>query len=489
MGDVDLEALFDYIIEKTEEREGFSPVKEANIGFSAIEDMKALRNEFISAETELELWFALKKLSNARRDRHLYISPVDGGLSPPERQPTVCAPIRVLPEIRDVHNPIFFVAAVEEGTASPRVGDVIVGVNGLSMKEYIDEFGLLWQHSTLPQLYWETARFLPRRLFINPLNFYSERLHLTLERPSGQRYNVALPYGDDCPSFSALLRFTDPYAGFQEIMRRENFNVFLDRDQQIVLLEWEDFEYSMIQDVFDLTEYAEQEEILDWDLIIDFTYSSGGSRGAFAIQRLVDQRFKTTFGNVRLSDLGVEKVQEFAARQPNYNAPDFDGLNLSDEWLIEWARTDAMDAINSGLEYTPNVPFKLAHLPKDSDGYLEPAEVHFTGDMVLVNARTRGGSHLDQFAAMLVDNDLAYFIGIPTGGFSNTWEGYEVLQFNDTGQPLVRFMWSIGHTLRPNGEILEGNPPQPDMYFPITRENFRDYHKMLIDTAINELGR
>ena len=61
-------------------------------------------------------------------------------------------------------------------------------------------------------------------------------------------------------------------------------------------------------------------------------------------------------------------------------------------------------------------PFKLASLPGDSEGILQPAPVHFTGDVAIINGGVWGCSHLDQFAAMLVDNDLAVFIGMPTGG-------------------------------------------------------------------------
>ena len=42
----------------------------------------------------------------------------------------------------------------------------------------------------------------------------------------------------------------------------------------------------------------------------------------------------------------------------------------------------------------------------------------------------------------------------------------------------------MGHTLRPNGEILEGNPPMPDTYIPLTRENFRTYHQILLEAAL-----
>ena len=81
-----LETLFDEIISKTEQREAFSDIKERNIGFSTLEDMRKLRSEFVASRTETELYHALWKLSNARRDRHLRVSPVEGGLEPPEER-------------------------------------------------------------------------------------------------------------------------------------------------------------------------------------------------------------------------------------------------------------------------------------------------------------------------------------------------------------------------------------------------------------------
>ena len=219
-------------------------------------------------------------------------------------------------------------------------------------------------------------------------------------------------------------------------------------------------------------------------MIIDVSRSGGGSRGAYAIQRLVDEPFRVTFGNVRLNDLGKERVEREAKRQPDTSAPNIFGLNLSRSWRIDWARTDATEAIRRGDEYTAPVPFKLARLPKDSDGILQPAPVHFSGKVTIINARTWGGSHLDQFVAMFVDNDLATFIGVPTGGFSNTWQDDEVLYFPGTARPVVRFYWTIGHTIRPNGEVLEGNPAQPDIYIPITRDNLQEYHQLLLDEAI-----
>ena len=192
--------------------------------------------------------------------------------------------------------------------------------------------------------------------------------------------------------------------------------------------------------------------------------------------------------NVRLSDQGKERIERIARWRPRSGRPDIVGLNPSNSWVIDWARTDAREAIDRGDEWTKAVPLRLTHLPKDSDGNLQPAPTHFSGKIAIVNARSNGGSHLDQFVAMFVDNDLATFVGVPTGGFSNPYEGEEDLYFPGTSKPVVRFMWTIGHTLRPNGEVLEGNPPHPDIYIPITRDNWRDYYKMLMDTAIDALN-
>ncbi len=50
-------------------------------------------------------------------------------------------------------------------------------------------------------------------------------------------------------------------------------------------------------------------------------------------------------------------------------------------------------------------------------------------------------------------------------------------------------MWSIGHTIRPNGEILEGNPAPVDEWIPLTRENAAEYYPILLGRALELLGR
>ena len=75
----------------------------------------------------------------------------------------------------------------------------------------------------------------------------------------------------------------------------------------------------------------------------------------------------------------------------------------------------------------------------------------------------RRGSHLDQFIAIVKDNELGHYIGMPSGGYSNTWEWEETLTLAGyRSGPVVQVMYNIGHTIRPNGEVLEGNPALPD---------------------------
>lgn len=477
-----LGVLFDEIVEKTARREAFSEFKEEGLSFSPLAAMQDLRTEFLAAETEEELFYGLVKLSNARRDRHLSVNPVEGGLEVPET-PDLAAPILVLPDFSDLDDPQFFVARVGLELPSPQPGDLIVAVNGRPTAEYVAEFTQWIRHSTLYGLYWHMARELPLIVRNVPPDLYSDTLDLTLENAAGDHYAVSLPYGERGTHYVGP---APQFEGFEKVLARENFHVHLHESEPIVLLQWLDFERSLIEDVMDLVELAERDELLDHDLIIDVRGSSGGSFGAYAIQRLVPRAFRTTFGNVRLSDAGEELIERFQEIEVDEDAPDIFGLNLSRSWLRDWARTDAADAIERGDQYTPPTPFKLAHLPRDAGGILQPAPVHFRGRAAIIGG-PHGGSHLDQFLSMFADNDLATVIGMPTGGYSNTWEHEEVLYFPGTDRPVAEFMWNIGHTLRPDTEVLEGNPVVPDVSVPLTRANFRTYDRELLELAVDAL--
>ena len=142
-------ALFDTIMALTASREAFSPVKEEHWGSNPLEWMAAYRDEFVAADTEEALFYALEKVSNARNDRHLDVALVLGGLRLAESagievvdgevEPVYLAPVRILPDYSDPS--VYFVADVSEdhshfpdGLAEP--GDRVISVNGRSMAEY-----------------------------------------------------------------------------------------------------------------------------------------------------------------------------------------------------------------------------------------------------------------------------------------------------------------------------------------------------------------
>ncbi len=488
--------LFDSIIEMTRRREAWSSFKESGMAYDPLSEMQAVRNAVVNAETEEELYYALTLLSNARRDSHLYLTPVADGLTGP-RLPEVHAPIQVRPDYSDMAAPGFFVSGVDRtalaasrlpGADRVAIGDVIISVNGRLIPDFVETFRAWTRHSALQGLYWRLARDVPIRAPATAPWMYRETLDLELEDAAGRRYQASLPYLEP-DAVSLELGEAELYPGFSVVMERFNFNVLRPDDgRPIVLLQWLDFEYELIQDIVDLMEYAEAQGLLGHMMVIDVTASSGGSRGAYAIQRLVDKPFRTTFGNLRISDAAVDMVKAWAT-EPDRDVPEIFGLNESRSWLHEWARTNAREDIEAGLEYTRDTPFKLAHLPQEAeDGILHPAEVHFSGPIAIIGG-PNGGSHLDQFVSMFADNDLAFTIGMPTGGYSNTWEAEETVYFPGTEQPVVQFMWNIGHTVRPNGQILEGNAVQPEVYVPLTRENFRTYHRDLLDAALRRLGR
>lgn len=491
----DRAALFDYLLKATMEREAFSPVKNKRLGIDIEKDMRRLRGEVVGAKTERELYHALVKLSNARKDRHLRVLPIDGGLRVETYAGHPHAPIRFVPDYGKPGGYFFFVADFAENlgelstAATPEIGDKLVGVNNRPIEEYINAVKPYCRYSTVEGLWLSMARGLPKKEMAIPPEFYGEAITYRLEKRGGKTYSLRLPYleRDKIEWHGHWKGHGDHrYRGFSQVFSTQTYDLYEhDGGAKVLLLDWYGFRENLIEDMARLVSYAEKNKRLGYAVIWDGTRSRGGSKGAYVIQRLTGKPFKTTFGNVRISDITAafskDKLKQIAdrkVRDQGVKETVDDGT-----WLKQWLETDVAEAIGKGDAYSTNVPFKSAHLPKDSDGFLKPAEVHFSGPLV-VWLSPWGGSHLDQFAAMVKDNGLAHLMGMSTGGYSNTWEWVEDLVFPSSGKPVVKYMWSMGHTIRPNGEILEGNPAEVDDHIPITRDNYLDYYGILIDRTL-----
>lgn len=504
----DREALFEEIVAKTMTREAFSPFKNDRFGLSFPEAFEAHRDDFIAADTDEKLYWALVRLSNARHDRHLGVSAVEGGLAVPvtyndfdpadypdmqiDTAAAPVAPIRFLPDF-SADPIVYFVAdlgediAQIEGGERISIGDIVVSVNGASFADYLEAIKPYRAHSTLENFWMRSAMDMNLKSTILPKHLYEDVLHLRLRSPDGEVYEVSAPYMPvETVAFRGVGEAT--YAGFDKVLDSVSFDVWRNSVDRVLLISMYGFRDDLVAAADELIAYARSENILDYDLILDGTRSRGGGRGAYLVQRLSPRPFKTTFGNLRLSEVTplfaadrraqFERGEEFSDGSPE---------TVGDpRWVIDWLEDDVAKGQAAGQDYSNNVPFKSAHAPKWSDGILRPAAEHFTGHMVCWYG-PYGGSHLDQFAAITFDNDLCVSLGMPTGGFSNTWEWDETLRIPSSGRPVANFMWNIGHTIRPNGEILEGNPPDVTEHIPLTAENHETYYDMLMARSLEVL--
>lgn len=502
----DRAALFDYIFRSTLERESISPVKCERLGFDVREEMLRLRQRVLEADTDEELFYALAALSNARRDPHLRVTPVAGGLAlehtegleqdnyPVEGTKILHAPLRLYADFGDPDERFLFVRDFAENLEDlvvgmlPNLGDRVAGVNGMPFDAYVEAVLPYQRYASENGLWWQLAEWLPQKSYHVSPRLYRERLELTFERPNGERFDLSLPYLPP-ESIRWLGHGERRYPGFDHTLSTPTFDLYENAEgEDVLVLSWHGFPRSLFDDVDRLVAYAEERGLLDHALVFDGTRSRGGAFGAYAVQRLVPRPFKTTFGNLRLSDVTqafIEAQKSLYEKGQLARVPRDKGID-DGTWLLDWLEGDVRAGLAAEQEYSNDVPFKLAHLPEHSDGIVRPAPAHFRGPLVVLLG-PYGGSHLDQFASIIVDNELGHTIGMPVAGYSNTWEWEEVLTFPRTGQPVVRYMWSIGHTIRPNGQILEGNPAGVHELVPLTRDNFERYHEELLERAMKHL--
>lgn len=458
-------ALFDRIVALTLAREQFSPPKNARLGLDFERDARPLREAFVRAGTEQELYYALVRLSNLRRDPHLGVEAIPTAVT--EGRPEGL----VAPILLDVHHgdPRFlFVSDVGEDFAQglpldrrPRFGDRVVGVNGLAFEAYLAKARPYLPFATEASLWVELAADLTSTMPAEyPAELQGATLRLELERSDGDRYQLELPYVDEGKIRWSGWADDRHYPGYRPVLETRSFVVYRPEEPRpVLLLRIRGFHpMTLPADLAELVAYAQGGGLLGHHVICDLRRSGGGNRSWLLAQHLSARPFRPVLSDIRISDVTPALI----ARAPGS--------------LFMHPQASPMRA------YTANVPRKLRVHPEAPDGMLPTAPVHFSGRLVALFG-PKAGSSVDQFAALFVDNDLGHSIGMPTAGFSNSWEWRETLALPGTSQPVVDFRWSLGRTIRPNGEVLEGNPPTPRELLPFTRENLRGRNARLLERA------
>jgi len=351
----DRAALVDYLIQKTIEREAFSEIKNERLGIDPIEEMKKYREEVVNSADEVELYYALQKLSNSRHDRHLYIQPLPGGPSLgdtfrklPERlgfpkgtdRHAISLPVYFAVDFADPENPELFISGA---TVEHRhlIGARVGKFDGRAVPDVADAAKPYIHFSTLPKFWMEWAERLHRISSLFPPTWYaSSEVMLTLERQDGTTFKADLSY-----ELKESLRWPEEdstraeYKGFEKYSESDTFDVYQPvNGQRVILLDWHGFSNDLVKATDTLVHDADENEWLDYDLIIDCTRCVGGRYGAYAVQRLTSKRFKTTFGNLRLSDLAQSFVDRRIKGYEAWYAKNPELLAVSDSrrWQYEW---------------------------------------------------------------------------------------------------------------------------------------------------------
>src|SRR5262245_31338073 len=104
--------LFAEVRAKVMAREAFSPIKEQTLGLDVGAAMDAVASDLTAARTDTDLFYALAKLSNARKDRHLSVDPVGGGLEVADED-ELETPIRFATDYGLADGYAIFVAALD----------------------------------------------------------------------------------------------------------------------------------------------------------------------------------------------------------------------------------------------------------------------------------------------------------------------------------------------------------------------------------------
>ena len=278
--------LFNYLTSSIFAREAFSPIKNQNLHIDLKRQFKENRKSFLQANTDEDLYFEILKLSNLRRDSHLKMKPTFLESIDKKKLPITFM------VVFEGKSPLFIVDQIAHGFADAfpdlRIGDELVQVGDMHFEDFIEVTKQYIPSSTNNNHYYRLAEELSTNAFnlSKVVNLNNPVFKFRSIDHSTHRYTFSYHKKREL-TFKELRKYKD----FNLVLTADNFNTYVHKEQQILLLEWLDFEEDLPDDVDTLMEWAVHNDKLTHHLIIDATQSSGGINSIYALRRLINKPF------------------------------------------------------------------------------------------------------------------------------------------------------------------------------------------------------
>ena len=473
--------LFEGLLRDTLAWEAFSPRKNKTLELDFAVQAEELRRAFLKADKELLLYNVLLHFSNLRCNHALRPRLLDDGLRLDRDHQEL--PVRFGVGEGSGSDFRLFIRDHDVdirrklNTISPRItsveaGDVLVDINGSEVPDVLAGMQPFLSYSTTRQLWSEFARCLSLKRHDLGHRMFKKDVTFGLQKANGKGYRLRVSFIDETHTIDWAVNWDrHHYSGFERALQTPSFDVYLPSGgvaAEALIVEGREFTDDTGEDVDKLRTWAVAQGVLHYNVVFDLSAARGSVVPWTLLQTLVDQPVLVTQATLRLSDVTPSLISRL--------------LRSASPALKTWLVDVVRPAQERGVDMVGPVPYGMV-LPPDTEGILDPAEVHFTGGRSALIAASSSPA-VNHLAAMWVDNGLGASHGVAPFGCANAWQWRAPISLPRSDRPLVDFLWNVGHVIRPNGEVLEGNPPQPTDPVPVTAGNFQSWHSKLVDQAL-----
>ncbi|MFA6584546.1 MAG: S41 family peptidase [Elusimicrobiaceae bacterium] len=483
--------LFDSYIQTVRDNTVFSQEGFQKLGTTWERESERAKKLFLAAQNKEDVYYSLLALKNSIHNTHSTLN-IPEALNPEEK--ILLLPLKLAPQ--GSSNETAQIIVVKSDVPQIKKGFILREYDGKQFPELEYEY-LQWHGDNSPEflkmrtVQWLTSRNskespLPSQKSVKML-FYDPQTQTTVQvSPQWQQEHKSLkellapPAASPC----GLARENDKdYADFKFDFAGVNYCIYKDSATKTLLLRYLSFYYRLppayvwnrtaflsynpkpvntaspypFMDQLAEIDSAELRAYLnrqDWNrLLIDVRENDGGTEPIEFLRFLADKPFKQNMRSLVFTPLMRRNHSAFDAA-----LAEIEVHGLSDLLAENFQNREAKESFL--FPYSLSCPGKCA-LDSLTNAEVQPDK----GAHKFVVAVLSGPfcvSACDQFVSTFKDNDMGRFFGLPSRG--GTMPSSIRKEFALDNGEKFHIRLAIGKGYRPNGEILEGNPPAPDFF-------------------------